>query len=466
TVNGTFTWLRTAGYIMGPNGTGNATIECRGDIDNQNHGNTGNPYFTLDGTGYQTIKDTSGVLNYTGYSGGDFRGLTINKSGGGVILACDPLIYNGLSLVSGYVSTGPNWWFVADTSGTANIVSTAGSLNLGNVTLAGNIGSAFSTGLHVANLNLNGFGFTAPSVLYVSGDWTNSASAAFVAGTGTVIFNGTAANQNIVAGTVGFYNLTDANASGFSLNVTGTMIVNGTFTWLRTAGYIMGPNGTGNAAIECRGDIDNQNHGNTGNPYFTLDGTGYQTIKDTSGVLNVTGYSGGDFRGLTINKSGGGVILACDPLIYNGLKLQSGYVSTGTNWWFVGNTSGGTNIVSTAGSLSLGNVTLAGNIGAAFATGLHVANLNLNAFSFTAPSVLYVSGDWNNTAKAAFNANGGTVIFNGTGTQQKLTSGGKSFYNLTIAVGATVQLQDDLTYLVTLVTSGVLNRNGHKVNGV
>jgi hypothetical protein len=296
--------------------------------------------------------------------------------------------------------------------------------------------------------------------LFDAGDF-NKTGGAFNAGMGTVNLDGSTANQNLSAAGVSFYNFTLAN-SGHSLNITGTLTVNGTFTWLRTAGWILGPNASGNAAIECRGDIDNQNHGNTGTPYFTLDGTANQTIKDTSGVLNYNGFAGGDFRGLTINKPGGAVILACDPVIYNGLSLLKGTVTSGSHWRFVDNES-----ISTVTGLNLGNLTLAANIAAGeFSTGLQVTNLNLNGHTLVAPLTLYVSGNFNaGTNASAFHANGGTVIFDGAGAPQQLISGGNSFYNLTILPHATVQQEDDLTILHTLTNSGTLNKNGHKLNG-
>ncbi len=299
------------------------------------------------------------------------------------------------------------------------------------------------------------------STLFVAGDFTVNGGT-FNPGTGNVTMNGTAANQNISATGVNFYNFTLANGA-YALNVTGTLTVNGTFTWLRTAGWILGPNGSGNAAIECRGDIDDQNHGNTGTPYFTLDGTANQTIKDTSGVLNWNGLPGGDFRGVIINKANGAVVLACDPLVYNGLAMLKGSVSSGSYWWNVDNEP-----ISTAAGTNLGNVTLAANITAGeLSNGLQMANLNLNGHTLVAPATVYVSGNLNAGASGSvFTANNGTVIFDGTGAQQQLTSGSNKLYNLTIASGALVQLEDDLIVSATYANNGILDQNGHKLNGL
>src|SRR5262249_38425091 len=69
------------------------------------------------------------------------------------------------------------------------------------------------------------------NTLLVAGNLTYTGGT-FDAGTGTVTINGTTANQNLSAPGVNFYNFTLAN-SGHSLNITGTLTVTGTFTWLR-----------------------------------------------------------------------------------------------------------------------------------------------------------------------------------------------------------------------------------------
>ena len=52
----------------------------------------------------------------------------------------------------------------------------------------------------------------------------------------------------------------------------------------------------------------------------------------------------------------------------------------------------------------------------------------------TAPAGnLFVSGNWTNRVGASFVPNGGTVVFDGVGVTQLLTSGGRTFNNLTIA---------------------------------
>ena len=67
--------------------------------------------------------------------------------------------------------------------------------------------------------------------------------------------------------------------------------------------------------------------------------------------------------------------------------------------------------------------------------------------------VLLVSGNWDDGVGGGFNANGGTVIFDGTGTQL-LNSGGKALNNLTIASGRTL----DLGYFTPLPRASAAER--------
>ena len=67
-----------------------------------------------------------------------------------------------------------------------------------------------------------------------------------------------------------------------------------------------------------------------------------------------------------------------------------------------------------------------------------------------------------NQAIEDFNANGGTVVFDGTGTQS-VNSGGKAFHNLTIAARSTLELDSDVIVAVVLVNLGTLGAHGHKI---
>ena len=96
-------------------------------MDDENHGGIGNPILTLDGNANQTIEDLSGG------GGGQFRTITINKTGGTVSLACNPIVFTGLTLTAGTVNTGTYSWVL----GSSGPVSAAPGLNLGNIEING-----------------------------------------------------------------------------------------------------------------------------------------------------------------------------------------------------------------------------------------------------------------------------------------------------------------------------------------
>jgi hypothetical protein len=75
---------------------------------------------------------------------------------------------------------------------------------------------------------------------------------------------------------------------------------------------------------------------------------------------------------------------------------------------------------------------------------------------------LYVSGNWDDRLGGGFNANGGTVVFDGTATQT-INSGGKTFNNLRIAKGSTLMLLSDVHVVGVFTNLGTLILNGHKI---
>ena len=256
--------------------------------------------------------------------------------------------------------------------------------------------------------------------------------------------------MSVGIGLVRFYNFQDALTGSYptGLTITGTLTVANTFTWKLGSGII-------NGNIEAQGDVDDQNHGGTGNPYFTLDGTGNQMIEDT------TGGGGGLMRTLTINKAGGTVNLACSPEVFSTFTFTAGTVNTDSYTWKLG----GQGPVSATAGLNLGNIEIDGANVIVGGASLQVANVTFTAGKgLTAPTGnLLVSGNWNNGVGATFTANGGTVVFDGNGGTQLLTSGGKAFNNLTIAAGATMELEADVTISGVFTNDGTFIPNGHRI---
>ena len=248
-----------------------------------------------------------------------------------------------------------------------------------------------------------------------------------------------------------------ANTSQLTIGgSTATLTVNSTFTY---AGGIDTFITSGTIALA--GNLDDQKWGWTGSPVFVLDGSGNQTIMDSHPAGTGPGNEG-LARNVIINKSGGTLFLTTDLTVYGSLTLQSGTVSTNSGSWILAGPANMTLTDSSDGSL--GNIQLyASRI--VRGTNLQVGNVTFaSGGSLTAPTgTLYVSGNWNNSAGDAFTPNGGTVDFDGSGGTQQLTSGGKSFYNLIIAAGSTVILEDDLTINGFFTNLGTLNPNGHNV---
>jgi hypothetical protein len=146
--------------------------------------------------------------------------------------------------------------------------------------------------------------------------------------------------------------------------------------------------------------------------------------------------------------------------------LLRGTVNTNGYSWLVGNTGGGSSIISSAAGLNLGDVALAGNLGTALSAGLQVRNLTLNGHSFTAPATLYISGNWDGSGSgSAFTANAGTVYFDGASGIQTVDGGVSHFYNLTHSGAATLRLVNDTLFIdgALVNAGGPIDLNGKTI---
>jgi hypothetical protein len=322
----------------------------------------------------------------------------------------------------------------------------AGGLTVAGGTFAGSTG-VVSTG----SVTLSAGTLNAPSTsLYVTGGNFTYTGGTFNADGGTVVYIGTHVSPTISVGTgkVRFFNFTDAlsvNNYPGAMTIVGMLTVTGTFSWKYGNNPI-------NGVIEAQGDVDDENHGGIGNPYLILDGTADQTIEDLSGL------GGGQFRTITINKAGGAVSLACNPVDFSGLTLYAGTVNTGAHTWIVAGP-----LYASAG-LNLGNIMIAGPGVTVTSPALQVANVTFASagVGFVAPAYLFVSGNWDDSAGGSFTANGGIVIIDGTDTQT-INGGGKSFNNMLILRGATLSLGSDLIVSGFFLNFGTLILNGHKI---
>jgi len=395
---------------------------------------------SVSGTASVTIAAPPATETWTGLGATNNWSEAANWSADAVPGAGTTVIFNGTSSKNALVDTG----FAGTVAAVQVNAGYTGTISLNeNLTVQGAFTEASGT-------------FSAGAdTLFVAGNFTYTAGA-FNAGTGTVTFdqsNSSASTVTVSAAGITFNNVTVAQSNPSAgvnqLAIAGTLSVDGTFIY-GGASLTAISSGT----IACAGNVDVQKTagtGFTGTQTILLDGAGNQTVADTADPA-----VGGMVRAVTIDKPSGTVTLTSN-LVAGTLILTAGTVNTGSYSWLC------TNLTDTS-SGNLGNVTLVG------AATVNSPNLQVNNLTFGAGATLkaptgnlYVSGSWNNSAGGTFNANGGTVVFDGTGGTQLLTSGGIAFNNLTISAGSSVQLQDNLTVIDVLANLGTLNANGHTV---
>jgi hypothetical protein len=373
---------------------------------------------------------------------------------GRVILAKNLAVTGSLSQLAGnFEGNG----FTATVNGAATIsggtfkAMTAPQVFNGGLTVSGGVFVGSTGTVYTSKFTLSSGTMYAPTgtLADMGGNFTVTGGT-FNADGGTVVLIGTNVAPTVAVGTglVKFANFIDALTDTYpnGLTITGTLTTTGMFSWKAGAGII-------NGNIEAQGDYDDENHGGIGNPYLTIDGSANQTIKD------LTGGGGGQFRTVTVNKSGGTLTLACSPIVFSGLTVTAGTINTGSYSWRLGGP------LTASPYLNVGNVTIGLNV-TVTGSRVQVANVVFAVSSARLTSTtgyLLVSGNWDDTVGAAFVANAGTVVFDGKAGTQFLTSGGQTFNNVIIATGSTVELESDVIIAGTLSNFGTLILNGHKV---
>lgn len=305
--------------------------------------------------------------------------------------------------------------------------------------------------------------------------WTYTAGTVD-AGTSTVSFTDTTATTTVSAGAMTFNNVNIA-VGGMTLNVTGTLDVNGNFN-ITSAGAL------GGGAITVAGNLSSVDTSVSGTATITLDGSGAQSI--TATIANADLPNGT----LTINKASGTATLASN-LILNGaganvtvtqgmldlagynltvpatltanaagtLQLQGGEaVTAATRTFNAGSTviyNGGGAYASLAAGNTYSNLTFNNAAGSWTHTGALTAN-NLTITSGTLISGgqnVTVTGNWSNSG--AYTPGANTVTFNGTG---QTLSGNTTFNNFTKSVASA----DTLTFAAgsTTTINGLATING------
>jgi len=198
--------------------------------------------------------------------------------------------------------------------------------------------------------------------------------------------------------------------------------------------------------LSCEGISNVINNGAT----FSATSDGYIVIRYYNGTHNVSGdYGNAEFRLQCASGHGGNQTgdVTCYTIIY----------TNGSNKW----DCNGYNLHLT-GSLEVANTgTFYAGEGQVDIDG----SLTLSSGTLEAESAdILIESSWTNSG-ATVNEGTSTVTFDGSSTQQ-VTSGGESFYNLTLANTAdTVQLVDALSVSNDLsVTDGTFDLNGFDVS--
>ena len=472
----------------GTNLTAPAALNLSGSLTNDGTFTAGSGTLTLSGdlTSSGTFAAGSGTVTF---NGSDAQAVSpavnfyhLNKSGAGTLTPTYPMtvggnlvidggtfdasgaleLHGGLTLTSGTFAAGAGTLTLKG-SATQNITgSFTGASQLNHLTLSNASGAAFAsalgvggtlttssgtlivvTGSTVKDVALNGGTLTTAAsgaALSVSGNWS-ATSGSFAANGSTVSFTGPAATEHSLSGTVNFANLTIATdntlklANNANLGLAGALVADGSLdarpvggrTTLTINGgaaqslpsglsldhlVITGTNTafTAPAALALSGDLTNNAAFTHGGGTLTLNGSGAQTIGGANAI---------PFNNLVINNSTPASIVAASPA------------------------------PSVAGTLTL----TSGTFRPASGADLHEVAIAADG-AFDAPAgQVTVSGDWNDLG--AFNANGGTLKFDGAADQAVAESDPFAALTVATAAGKKVSTSPAVTVTGTLtVTQG------------
>jgi hypothetical protein len=366
-------------------------------------GNTINlPDFFVANDGVLTV--SSGTLNLTGDLQGGVNTSIIVNAGAGLLVSSGSISQDGTNSTQ-FPSMTVNGGAITSQGNMTSFI------NVANITI--NANSFFTVGYNGTN-QTEGWWYQTTRPTSISIDPTSS-----------VNFSA-AANQSIY--TIPYGNLVFGGSGTKSVSGTGSVNVAGNFSF-------------SNAGVTY-----------TSSQLTIFDGSGTQIISG-SGTANFNG-------GLQMNKSAGNLTLSQSINIQNGLTLNSGgTLVLGTN---TVNLSG--NLVNDA-TITRGSSTLNIN-GTTVVSGSVATSLNNLTISgtgnFTAPASLNVGGNFTNNG--TYNANSGTLVFDGTAAQGIGGTTQTNFYDVTITnpTNVTVNTVQNVTGILT-VSNGTLFASGRLV---
>jgi hypothetical protein len=359
-------------------------------------------------------------------------------------------------------------------SGNTLTIGGTETLTTYNLTITGTLSSGGASTYSVAHDWANNGAFTqSTSTINFNGSGTQT-----IGGSATTTFNNvsTANTANAttgiatnIGGTLSIGNGSTFTAAGYALTVTGTTTVGGgtsgslvissatgtkTFVGLVTVANGATWNNSGNSAVTFRGGITNNATFTAGSGVHTFD-TNAQALTGTLSISNVTvtGVTLTNNNTLTVGTAlsgtGGLTQAASSTLNIGGTSGITTLTATNSgntvnytgaaqtvhtgNYWHLTLSGSGTKTLQTGTTAVGGNLIFSGTAAATGVVGLSITGTVTlgSGTSFTAGSYTHnVAGNWTNNG-GTFTGTGSTINFNGS-SNQSVTTGSSSFYNLTI----------------------------------
>ncbi|MBF0432531.1 MAG: DUF2341 domain-containing protein, partial [Fibrobacteria bacterium] len=400
---------------------GNSILQVNGDVNLANLST-----LTADGG---TLEFTDGSAQVFTPKSGSTHPIIIQNGAGGTSVATNDLSCTGVTLTSG----------AFDISTNTRTLTSSGAITISGGTLTATNGNIDAND----NFTLSSGVLTAPGAaksFTVFGNFIHS-SGTFTHSSGTVTLDGTASGKTMNAGSTGFYDLIINGSGGvWTLSADNNLAVANDFTC--TAGTI---NISDNARTMTVTGVLTLNGGTLTATGGSIDANGNVTLSSgtltaPSGNFNVKGNWNN--TAATFTHSSG-------TLIFDATTGTQQITSGGDAFYnFTQNNDGATLELQDALDIN-GAFTLTAGIFDAKSGGNYAVNIegncSLNGGTFTPRT--------------------NTFTFDGSGGTQQITSGGKTFYNVTINnSGAIAELQDAFAASNTLtLTNGTLDlaNNGH-----
>lgn len=367
----------------------------------------------------------SGTL--TADPGSDLSGsstATLQIDAGATLITNDPLANFNNFQISGTVQTsssisaaGAAGTLTVNSGGVVNSTGAASPITANSITISGTVTT--SNALNVSGtFQINSGGILNTSFAGSQGWWSTSApSSLSLAANSTINYSGS--SQNVAS--ISYGNLTLSGSGTKSVSGGGSVNVAGNLLF-------------GNAGISL-----------TSSNQLIFNGLAAQSISG-GGTANFNG-------GLQINKTGT-LTLSQNISVQNGLTITSGTFDLGSNTVNLsGNLSNSGTLTASASTLNItGSSTFSG-------AALTLNNLTISGSgSLTAPATLNITGNFTNNG--TFNANGGTLLFNGSVPQTIGGSTVTNFYDVTTSNAVSLTSPQNLTGILT-VSSNTLTTNNN-----